>query len=66
MLPNYLTYTRFCNACYFVVAIVSFEDMTYSVNESTQLVQPALILSNPSSFAITVQVIDRGNSATSW
>ena len=45
--------------------MVSFEEMTYSVNESTQLVQLALVLSNPSSIAITVQVIDSGNSATS-
>ena len=62
---EYLTYTKFCNPCYFIVAMVNFEEMTYSVNESTQFVQPALILSNPSSFAITVQVIDSGNSATS-
>ena len=45
--------------------MVNFEEMTYSVNESTQFVQPSLILSNPSSFAITVQVTDSGNSATS-
>lgn len=45
--------------------MVNFEEMIYSVNESIQLVQPALVLSTPSSFAITVQVIDRGNNATS-
>ena len=45
--------------------MMNFEEMTYSVNESTQLVQPSLVLSNPSSFAITVQVIDSGNNATS-
>ena len=45
--------------------MVSFEDMTYSIHESTQLVQPSLVLSNPSSFAIIVQVIDSGNNATS-
>ena len=45
--------------------MVSFEEMTYGVNESTQLLQLVLVLSNPSSFAITVQVTDSGNSATS-
>ena len=45
--------------------MMNFEEMTYSVNESTQLVQPVLVLSKPSSFAITVQVTDSGNSATS-
>ena len=43
---------------------VSFSQSTYSVNEDDGLVQPVLVLSNPSSTNITVQVRDTSNTAT--
>ena len=43
---------------------VSFSQSTYSVNEDDGLVQPVLVLSNPSSTDITVQVRDNSNTAT--
>ena len=43
---------------------VSFGQSTYSVNEDDGLVQPVLVLSNPSSTNITVQVRDNSNNAT--
>ena len=41
-----------------------FEDSTYTVNEADGNVQPVLVLSNPSSTAITVEVFSTGGSAT--
>ena len=48
----------------FVAATVSFNKSAYRVNEGDGPVQPVLVLSNPSSFAITVQVTDTNNTAT--
>ena len=42
---------------------VKFHDLAYSVNEGTGVVQPVLVLSNPSSFIETVQVITTDVSA---
>ena len=39
--------------------------MTYSFNEDNGTAQPVLVLSNPSSTDITVQVRDTQNTATS-
>jgi len=54
---------------YFVVCIVDitvrFKSAAYSVNEDKRQVQPVLVLSNPSSTNITVQVTDTENTATS-
>ena len=36
----------------------------YNVNEGDEVVRPELILSNPSSSVITVQVNDNGTTAT--
>ena len=47
-----------------IVAIVHFSQSTYSVNEDDGVVQPVLVLSNPSSTDITVQVRDNSNTAT--
>ena len=48
----------------FVVApTVSFSRATYRVGEDDGAVQPALILSNPSSTDITVQVRDTQDTA---
>ena len=41
-----------------------FNQSVYSVNEDAGLVQPVLVISNPSSTDITVQVINTDGSAT--
>ena len=43
---------------------VSFSQSTYTVGEDDGVVQPVLVLSNPSSTDITVQVISTDNTAT--
>ena len=48
----------------FVVIVITINQSTYSVDESNGLVRPVLVLSNPSSTDITVQVKDNGNTAT--
>ena len=49
----------------FLLAItVSFEQSMYSVNENAESAQPVLVLSNPSSTDITVQVTNTDGSAT--
>ena len=42
---------------------MSFDESMYSVNEDDGVVQPVLILSDPLSFDITVEVIVVGGSA---
>jgi len=44
---------------------VNFSQQSYSVNEDDGPAQPVLVLSNPSSTSITVQVRDTENTATS-
>ena len=44
---------------------VRFSETTYSFNEDDGPAQPVLVLSNPSSTDITVQVRDNQNTATS-
>ena len=46
------------------VATVSFNESAYSVNENEGPVQLVLVLSNPSSTDVTVEVTDRGGTAT--
>ena len=48
----------------YVATTVSFSQSTYSVNEDAGPVQFELVLSNPSSTDITVQVRDTQNTAT--
>ena len=48
---------------YWIAATISFSQSTYSVNEDNGSVQAVLVLSNPSSTDITVQVRDNGNTA---
>lgn len=43
---------------------VSFDQSTYSVNESDGVVRPYLVLSNPSSTAITIQILNSDISST--
>ena len=51
---------------YLLTAItVTFSQSKYSVNEDDGPAQPVLVLSNPSSTNITVQVRDNQNTATS-
>ena len=49
----------------FCLVGVSFNQSTYTVNESSQQVQPVLVLSKPSSVNITIQVTDTASTATS-
>ena len=46
-----------------VVITVRFSQSSYSVDEDVGIVQPVLVLSNPSSFIETVQVIVTNVSA---
>ena len=47
-----------------VVATISFEQPMYIVDEADGRVEPVLVLSNPSSSVITVQVFSTNGSAT--
>ena len=51
------------NLC-LIAANVSFEQQTYNVNETDGQIEPVLVLSNPSSTAITVEVFSTDGSAT--
>ena len=52
-------------ACFVVDTVVlSFIQSTYSVSEDDGPAQPVLVLSNPSSSNITVQVFNTDGSAT--
>ena len=48
---------------YFVAATISFDQSAYSIAEDGGLVQPVLVLNNPSSVDITIQVIDTATTA---
>ena len=53
------------NVIVFTLAItVIFNQSMYSVNEDAEPVQPVLVISNPSSTDITVQVTNTDGSAT--
>ena len=47
-----------------LVATVSFEQQTYNVNEADEKVEPVLVLSNPSSTVITIEVSSTDGLAT--
>ena len=49
---------------YLIAATVMFNQSTYNISENIGLAQPTLILSNPSSYDITVQVSSTDGSAT--
>ena len=51
--------------CLLPAITVNFSQSTYSFNEDVGPVQLGLVLSNPSSTDITVQVRDNQNTATS-
>ena len=48
----------------YIAVTVSFEQSTYSVDEDDGPAQPVLVLSNPSSTNIIVQVFNIDGSAT--
>ena len=53
-------------ALYLLVDIVlRFNQTVYRVNEDDGVVHPVLVLSNPSSYDVTIQVIDDEITATS-
>ena len=58
---TFYPYTTFSH----VDITITFSQSTYNVNEDDGPVQPVLVLSNPSSTDITVQVRDTQNTATS-
>ena len=43
---------------------ISFNQSTYNVAEDNGLAQPILVLSNPSSLDVTIQVLDNSVTAT--
>ena len=47
-----------------IVATVSFEQQVYTVSEAGGRIEPVLVLSNPSSSVITVQVSSTDGLAT--
>ena len=49
---------------YHTATTVSFNQSMYIVIENEGPVQPVIVLSNPSSTDVTVQVTDRGGTAT--
>ena len=49
---------------YSVATAISFDQSAYSIAEDGGLVQPVLVLSNPSSVSITIQVVETGTTAT--
>ena len=49
---------------YHTAATVSFNQSMYTINENEGPVQPVLVLSNPSSTDVTVQVTDGRGTAT--
>ena len=50
---------------YFIDIILRFNQATYGINENDGPFQPVLVLSNPSSTDITIQVVDSEVSARS-
>lgn len=50
---------------HFIDATIAFDQSTYNVDENDKFVQPVLILSNPSSIDITVQIIGEDDTAKS-
>ena len=49
--------------CY-VVITVSFSLSTYSIIENSGPVQPVLVLSSPSTFGVTIEIVNNDNTAS--
>ena len=50
-------------ACW-LAAIMTFSQLTFTIDEDTGAVQPQVILTNPSSVSITIEVFNTDGSAT--
>ena len=55
---------KLCDSFYYVAANVSFTQSTYFVNETENFVQVEMVLSNPSSNNVTVQITSSDMTAT--
>ena len=55
---------RLTISLFLVVANVRFDQQVYTVSEADGKVEPVLVLSNPSSSIVTVQVFSTNGSAT--
>ena len=62
MVCTYIVFCEFKNAILGIV--VNFEQMTYDIDEDNGPVQPVLVLSNPSSTTVTVEVLNMDESAS--
>ena len=60
-LPSVLYLTISCTN---IAVAIFFNKLTYIVNEDIGSVEVTLVLSNPSSTDITLQIIDTGDTAT--
>ena len=49
---------------YHLVITLSFNQSKYTINENGGPLKPVLVLSNPSSFDITVYIMNNDNTAT--
>ena len=58
------TLLAYYSLCHLIVNVISFSQSTFNVDEDDGPAQPILVLSNPSSTDITVQVRDTQNTAT--
>ena len=59
-----MSFIRVINISFLIVTTISFNQSTYSVYENNGPVQPVLVLSNPLSVDIDVQVRDSSVAAT--
>ena len=50
--------------CHVVAVSIKFEESSYGVDERNRPVQPVLILSNPSSTSITLNILNIDDTAT--
>ena len=60
-----ISYVYTVDIYYPIVITVTFNESSYNVNEGNGKVQLILLLSNPSSTNITIQLRDRQNTAKS-
>ena len=50
--------------CLLVAISIKFEKSSYDVDETNRTIQPVLILSNPSSTSITLNILNINDTAT--
>ena len=61
---NYCMTVNYFPLPHILVATVSFDQQVYTVSEAGGRIEPVLVLSNPSSSVIAVQVFSTNGSAT--